>query len=131
MSSKRCPYCAEEIRAEAVRCPHCRSRVEGFEVTGWHRDHPQALLAGVASGLANALSVPLVLVRVAFVALGLVHLLGVLVYLALWALMPHTSGAESPLEDFLRRAQGWARRMSGRDEEHSGSKTVELDNGVS
>ena len=30
--TKRCPYCAEEIRGEAVRCRYCRSRLSGFDV---------------------------------------------------------------------------------------------------
>lgn len=25
---KQCPYCAELIRTEAVKCPHCRSEVD-------------------------------------------------------------------------------------------------------
>ena len=35
-----CPYCAEDIRPEAVRCPHCRSRLGGLDPTSWHRDQP-------------------------------------------------------------------------------------------
>ena len=34
---KQCPYCAEEIRSEAVRCRYCRSRLASFEGGQWHR----------------------------------------------------------------------------------------------
>ena len=36
-SRTRCPYCAEDIRPEAVRCPHCRSRLAAFEPERWRR----------------------------------------------------------------------------------------------
>ena len=26
-STRPCPYCKEQIRAEAVRCPHCQARI--------------------------------------------------------------------------------------------------------
>jgi hypothetical protein len=44
---KTCPYCAEPIRSEALRCPHCRSRLRTFVAEGWQRDHPERLVAGV------------------------------------------------------------------------------------
>ena len=58
MTDRRpCPYCAEEIAAQAVRCPHCRSRLVTFDATALHRDHPERKLAGVAAALAQALAV--------------------------------------------------------------------------
>jgi endogenous inhibitor of DNA gyrase (YacG/DUF329 family) len=35
-----CPFCAEDIAAAAIRCPHCRSRLSLFEPNEWRRDHP-------------------------------------------------------------------------------------------
>ena len=102
---KTCPYCAEPIRAEAVRCPHCRSRLRGFIAEGWQRDHSDALVAGVAAALARAFAVPVALVRVAFVVMALVHGVGLMLYGALWALIPRRAGEPSALEGFLRRAQ--------------------------
>jgi len=111
---KRCAYCAEEVRKEAVRCPHCRSRLDGFAVEHWHRSHEDARFAGVATAVAHALSVPVGLVRIAFVVASFVHLVGVLAYLALWALVPAVAGEPSALEKGLQRAQGWARVLAGR-----------------
>ena len=110
---KRCAYCAEEIRAEAVRCPHCRSRLDGFDIEHWHRAHDDSRLAGVASAVAHALSLPVGLVRLAFVIAAFVHLVGVVVYLALWAVIPSATGEPSALETGLVRVQGWARGLAG------------------
>jgi len=130
---RRCPYCAEPIRAEAVRCPHCRSRVAGFASESWYRDQPEAVIAGVSAALARAFSLPLVAVRVGFVVLSFVHLLGVIVYGALWLAIPHREGGESVLEGLLGRAQCAARHLSGRDcrsEPSSSRSPVDLhDNG--
>ena len=49
-----CPFCAEEIAAEAVRCPHCRSRLVALDPSAWHREHPERKVAGVAAALAHA-----------------------------------------------------------------------------
>ena len=122
--TKRCPYCAEEIHAAAVRCRYCRSRLTSFDVERWHRSHPEARLAGVCSALAQVLAVPVAVVRLVFVVLTFFHLLGLLVYGALWLVIPARPGGESPLEILLRRALNLAAVLSGRGSGPPDSKCV-------
>ena len=93
-----CPYCAEEIHIGARRCPHCRSRLDRIAADGWHRDHPDRRLAGVAAGVAATTGLPLAVVRAGFVVLTFVHLAGPILYAALWVTMPDGPGDE-PLAD--------------------------------
>ena len=95
--TRKCPYCAEEIRAEAIRCPHCRSRIAALDPARWFRDHPERRLAGVAAAVAHALALPVTAVRVAFVVATFVHGLGPIAYLALWLIVPFHPGDPSPL----------------------------------
>ena len=111
--TKRCPFCAEEIRTAAVRCPHCRSRLASFELEGWHRGHDDARLAGVASAVAHSLSLPVGAVRLGFALLSLVHLIGAMAYGALWLIVPARAGEPSLLEEGLSRAAVWARWLAG------------------
>jgi phage shock protein PspC (stress-responsive transcriptional regulator) len=111
---KSCPFCAEDIEAQAVRCPYCRSRLTTFVVEGWHRDHSGRIVAGVAAALAQALGVPVALARAGFVVLAPLHLLGFLAYGVLWLLIPERAGEASILENALARAQRFAQQMSGR-----------------
>ena len=83
---RRCPYCDEEIRAEAIRCRHCRSRLAAFDPSGWDRDRPERTVAGVAAALANAFAVPIAVARFGFIVATAFHLVGVIAYLALWLL---------------------------------------------
>lgn len=96
-NTTRCPYCQEEIQAAAIRCRWCRSRLQAFDPEGWFRDHPDRRLAGVAAALARAVAMPAGAVRLGFVVLTFVHLLGPILYGALWLLVPFGPGDPSPL----------------------------------
>jgi phage shock protein PspC (stress-responsive transcriptional regulator) len=62
----------------------------------WTRARAGAWLGGVARGLADRLGVPPAAVRLAFVVAALVGGWGVVVYLALWILMPREPLALPP-----------------------------------
>lgn len=102
--TKTCPYCAEEIRSEAVFCRYCRSRLQATVADEWYRNHPEARLGGVCAALAHAFAVPIVAVRLAFVVFTVFLHIGVLVYAGLWILIPPSPGEPSHAE----RALQWA-----------------------
>jgi phage shock protein PspC (stress-responsive transcriptional regulator) len=108
-TTRHCPYCAEEIAGEAIRCRHCRSRLVDLDPGHWHRNHPDRRVAGVAAATARGLAVPPGWVRIGFVALTFVHLIGPLVYGALWLLLPAGPDDESPAEQWLGRARATLR----------------------
>ena len=95
--TRKCPYCAEDIRAEAIRCPYCRSRIAALDPARWFRDHPERRLAGVAAAVAHALALPVTAVRVGFIVGTFVHGVGPIAYLALWLIVPFHPGDPSPL----------------------------------
>ena len=105
--TRRCPYCAEEIRAEATRCRYCHSRLGTIDPSGWYRNHQERRLAGVTAAIAYGVGAPLALVRVVFVvaALAFLHVIAPALYAALWLIVPFNPGEDSLLDRAIARVR--------------------------
>ena len=100
---KRCPYCAEDIQEEAIKCRYCGSVLSAALSREWYRSRDGKLLAGVCAGLADQFGISVTAVRLALVLLALLGFgWGLLIYVVLWVIMPYRP--ESPGEHPLKPA---------------------------
>ena len=93
---KRCPYCAEDIQEEAVKCRYCGSNLSSAVSREWYRSPKGKMLAGVCAGLSEQFGISVTALRLALVLLALLGFgWGLLIYVVLWVIMPYRPEPET------------------------------------
>ncbi len=118
-AQKSCPYCAEPIRAEAVKCRWCGSRIEGGAFSrSWYRRREGKLLAGVCAGLAAEWGISVTIVRLAFLLSLPFGFWALPLYLALWFIMPAAPARPATQAELSAGQTGTSIEQRARDDAH-------------